>query len=110
MPYPLQGCQVTGCTEGVPPSLTGEGLCRDHFIEQVFAHAQQALEMCQQGRTVDLSALDREFSNAGRVLKTLAPDSREHSTAQRERILELLLCLANIHEYLHHPAGKPTWR
>jgi len=99
---------MTGCQQGVPPSLARELLCLDHFVEQTYTRARQALELCHQDQAMDRHTLDWVFVDAQFAVQTLMQDSGEQSATQRAKILELLLCLANIHEYLsHHSVHLP---
>ncbi len=99
---PLLSCQVNGCDQGVPQALAQEVLCLDHFIEQVRARLREALELCQQGRPIDPRALDWLLSDADFVVQSLSQGGRVYEPSQRDNLLELLLGLANLQEYLRH--------
>lgn len=79
-------------------------LCLDHFFEYTYTQALQTLDLCQQGRTMDWEALEWLFTVADFSVRMLAQNSHALSPAQRDKTLELLLCLSNIREYLRHHA------
>jgi hypothetical protein len=93
---------VQGCAGDVPAPLNLELLCLDHYIEQAFSRLQDALELCQECRAVDAHALDWLLGDADFAVQALAQDGRSHTSAQRDKLLELLLNLSNLHEYLRH--------
>lgn len=101
-----QHCRVPGCAARVPPALLTELLCAEHFLEQTFLRAEYALELCQQGRSVDWYALDWLFTVAEFSIRLLAQSPEALPLEKREKTLELLLCLANIREYLRSHATE----
>jgi len=99
----LHSCRVIGCGQSVPLALTQEILCLDHYIEQAFAHMQAALELCQKSRPLEPRILDWLMADADFVVQSLAQNGRSVCTAlQHDKLLELLLCLTNLQEYLRH--------
>jgi hypothetical protein len=95
-------CRVTGCGQAVPRALAREALCLDHYLEQAFLRLQAALELCQQCRPVDPRMLDWLLTNADFAVQSLSQSGRAHSPSQRDKLLELLLRLTNLQEYLRH--------
>ncbi len=65
-------------------------------------HLQTALETCQQGRAVDEDQLNWLLADADFALRSLDQTGPQQNPAQRAKLVELLLCLANIQEYLRH--------
>ncbi len=86
----------------MPATLAQEVLCLDHFIEQAFARVRAALELCQQCKPVDRHVLDWLLADADFAAQSLALNGRAQTPTQRARLLELLLSLANLQEYLRH--------
>ena len=99
---PLCSCRMVGCGQHVPATLAREVLCLDHFIEQAFTRMRKALELCQQCRPLDRHVLDWLLADADFALRSLAFDGCGHTPAQRAKLLELVLGLANLQEYLRH--------
>lgn len=95
-------CRTTGCAAGVPMLLRIEGLCPEHFIEQAFASATKALDHCGHSLPVDQRLVDWLLSDAAFIARDLTERADALPAAQRDRLLELLLCLANLHEYVQH--------
>lgn len=99
-----QPCRMAGCAARVPPALITELLCLEHFLEQTFLRAEYALDLCQRGRSVDWYAMDWLFKVAEYSVRLLAQHSEALSPENREKTLELLLCLSNIREYVRSHA------
>jgi hypothetical protein len=97
-----QSCRVTGCGQAIPIALGREALCLDHYLEQAFLRLQTALELCQQCRPVDTRVLDWLLTNADFSVQSLSQIGRAPSPSQRDKLLELLLRLANLQDYLRH--------
>jgi hypothetical protein len=98
----MRSCRVVGCAQSVPLALTQEILCLDHFIEQAFAHLQAALELCQKSRPLEPRILDWLLADADFVLQSLAQNGNACTASQHDKLLELLLGLTNLQEYLRH--------
>ncbi len=81
--------------------MAQEALCLDHYIERVFARLHEALDLCQQGQPADLRTL-HWLSDADFAVQLLSQSGQERTPAQRSQLLQLLLGLANLHEYLRH--------
>ena len=95
-------CRITGCVAEVPPALTAGAVCLDHFLDEAFARADRALERCRQGDSVDPTTLDWLLADVQITLNSLSELAKERNLAQQSKILELLLCVANLHEYVAH--------
>ncbi len=95
-------CRIAGCGAEVPQALTAEGVCLDHFLDEAFARADKALTRCQQGESIDPSTLDWLFADVQLTLNSLTELAKERNLAQQSKILELLLCVANLNEYVAH--------
>jgi hypothetical protein len=105
-----QACRITGCGHQALPNLTAESLCLDHFMDQTFARATQALELCQQAQPLNPSALEWLLADARIATQALVGEPDGHEPSQRERLLDLLLCLSNLQEYVRHhsvPLARP---
>jgi hypothetical protein len=95
-------CRTEGCAEAVLPALSGEGLCLNHYLERVFLRLGVAMEMCQQGRPVESGSLDWLLSQAEFAANALARKDSGADSLQRTRLLEILLCLSNLNDYVRH--------
>ncbi len=103
-----QSCRATGCSQAVLPVLASEFLCLDHFLNRAFGRANKVLEQCQQSQPLDPRILDWLLAEGRRAVRVLAGEAGPVDLTHRERILELLLLLANLHEYVAHHSVKFT--
>jgi len=62
----------------------------------------EALERCRQGRPINPKGLEWLLADALAVVKNLEEGACEYAAEQRDRMLELLLILSNLHEYAAH--------
>ncbi len=99
---PLRSCRVAGCRQGVPPALPREELCLDHYLEQALTCLRGASEHCHRGQPLDPRTIDWLLAYADFAVQSLAQSGGSSNPAQRVRLLELLLGLANLQEYLRH--------
>ena len=97
-----RSCRIDRCVEGVPPALAAEALCLDHFLDRSFTRADFALDRCQRGESIARAALDWLLADAHVTLNALSEVAAKHDLAQQSRILELLLCIANLNDYIAH--------
>jgi len=74
----------------------------DHYVDQAFFRLRAAFELCHKGGAVDARTLDWLFADAEFAAQSLSQKDFTPSPAQRVRVLELLLALANLQEYLRH--------
>jgi len=76
-------------------------------LDEAFTRTTSTLELCQQGHPVDSRTLDWLMAQGEFTVQLLSKESHWHSQEQRARLLELLLCLTNIQEYVrHHSVSK----
>jgi len=101
-------CQIAGCQRDVLASLSAQGVCLGHYLEMVFVRLETALDLCQRSKPVDFALLDWLFSQGDFAAQALAKGGGAIDPTERTRLLELLLCLANLHEYAkHHSIEQP---
>jgi len=98
-------CEREGCTGVVPPSLIEENLCVDHYLEDAMERLEEAAKSCREGHVVTPGALDNLRNHADFAVKFLAGHSGNNCLRQKELLLQFLLGLANLHEYLSHNAS-----
>jgi len=95
-------CLRSGCARAVPLGLAGEQLCLDHFLDEAFLRTNDTLENCRRGLSMDSGSLEWLLSDALAIVKSLEEGAEQPNPEQRDRMLELLLILANLHEYVAH--------
>ena len=99
-----RACQIDACSERVLPALQQQGVCLSHYLEQAFSQAATALRLCQQGLPVEPRMLDWLLAQGDFAVQLLSRKNQSYSPDERSRLLELLLCLSNIQEYVRHHA------
>ena len=95
-------CRRPSCTNGVPAALVSEQLCLQHFLDEAFLRANQSVNRCRQGYAIDPKGLEYLLADSLTIVQNLEETSSEPNASQRDRMLELLLVLANLHEYVAH--------
>jgi hypothetical protein len=95
-------CNRAGCANPIPAALAGARLCLDHFVDEAFVRTDSALSRCREGQSIDPDGLQWLLSDALAIVKNLEEGADEPKPEQRDRMLELLLILANLHEYVAH--------
>lgn len=95
-------CRRSGCPSAIPTGLAGEQLCLSHFLDEAFVRTDQALDRCRRGIPMKSADLQWLLTDALAVVKNLEEGADTPNAEQRDRMLELLLILANLHEYVAH--------
>ena len=99
-------CQIGDCSYRVPATLL-QGICLDHYLDQSFARVANALEQRRKGKTLDSRTADWLQKQGDFTVQLLAEGESAHTAEERSRLLDLLLCLANVQEIAHQ--GPATW-
>lgn len=92
-------CRMGACSALIPATLTRHGVCLPHYLDEVFTRISAVQEGCSQGESPDSRTLSWLSQQGDLAVKLLSGDGPE-SPEDRARLLELLLCLANLHESL----------
>ena len=95
-------CHSESCAVKVPVVLEKEGLCPDHYLEDAFGKLTLATEHFHRGQNVDCRTLDWLLTQVDFVVDSLAEDNTMWDSDQRSKLLELLLGIANLNEYVRH--------
>jgi hypothetical protein len=77
----------------------GEEVCLDHFLDDAFSRAGEAMQRCLEGRPIDPKRLERLLADALAIVMQLEEGAGDPKPEERDRMLELLLSLSNVHEY-----------
>ena len=106
-------CRIAGCQRDVLASLSTQGVCLGHYLEMVFVRLETALDLCQQCKPVEPEAFKWLLAQGDFAAQALAKGGGATDPIERTRLLELLLCLANLHENAEHhsietmPTARP---
>jgi hypothetical protein len=98
----LGGCRRESCANAIPTALAAERLCLDHFLDEAFLRTDHMLSRCREGRAMSPGDVEWLLADALAVVKNLEEGAGDPNPEQRDRMLELLLILANLHEYVAH--------
>ena len=90
------------CEKSTPAALSTERLCLDHFLDEAFLRTDQTFDQCREGRAMKSTDLEWLLADALAIVQNLEEGAGEPNPEQRDRMLELLLLLANLHEYVAH--------
>ena len=101
-----QSCRHDACTNSIPPMLSKEKLCLEHFLDESFRRTDDISRQYEERKTIGSADLEWMLEDALLIVTSLEADSSDLDGDQRERMLELLLNLANLHEF----AAQPTLR
>lgn len=105
MAAPVAGrCRRIRCTNPIPAALAVQRLCLHHFLDEAFVRADHTLGLCRDGCAINASELEWLLADALAIVNNL--DDRAAASNSnpelRDRMLELLLILANLQEYVAH--------
>lgn len=92
-------CHVAGCDGEVLPFLASDGVCVSHFVEMVVQKTELIRGSCLQAQPIDQETIDWLLEDARHVAQLL---SASDFACHDEEVLELLLCLANLQDYIKH--------
>jgi hypothetical protein len=102
-----RACQTAACSAPVPPGLLRHGVCLSHYLDDAFTRVARTLQLCQQGQPLDSGTLVWLTEQGDLAVRLLSQDALGQYSDQRSKLLELLLCLANVQEYIrHHSVSK----
>jgi hypothetical protein len=95
-------CRRVQCANEIPSALAAERLCLNHFLDEAFTRADHTLGLCRDGCAINASELEWLLADALAIVNNLEDESAGSNLELRDRMLELLLILANLHEYVAH--------
>lgn len=95
----VRTCRIGACSAPIPPMLARRGVCLGHYLDEVHTRISAVEERCRQRELPDSRSLNW-LSQQGDFAVTLLSSGGPDSSEDRARLLELLLCLANLHESL----------
>jgi hypothetical protein len=96
------GCRRAGCVNSIPAALANEQICLEHFLDDAFLRTDQTFGRCREGRAMNPADVEWLLSDALAIVKNLEEKAGDPQPQHRDRMLELLLKLANLHEYVAH--------
>jgi hypothetical protein len=97
-----ENCRRAGCAKSIPDALANQRICLDHFLDDAFTRTDQTFGRCREGRAINPADVEWLLSDALAIVTNLEEKAGDPEPDQRDRMLELLLKLANLHEYVAH--------
>lgn len=98
----LGSCRRAPCEKSIPNSLASQQLCLDHFLDEAFVRTNHTFGRCREGLPLTAGDLEWLLTDALAIVTNLEEEVGEPDPGQRERMLDLLLMVANLHEYVAH--------
>jgi hypothetical protein len=98
----IRACRRTACANSIPAALASEQLCLDHFLDEALVRTSDTLTRCREQSPLTRAELEWLLNDALLIVKNLEEGASLPVPEQRERMLDLLLMLANLHEYVAH--------
>jgi hypothetical protein len=98
-------CQEPNCTLEVPAVLEIDGLCLNHYLEGAFDRLRGATEDFQIGQDVERQTMDWLLAQVDIAVRVLAQEDAHWDDDQRSKLVQLLLGVANLNEYVRHSSA-----
>jgi hypothetical protein len=98
----VRHCRRGSCANSIPTALASEQLCLDHFLDEAFVRTNHTFTRCREQTPLTPADLEWLLTDALLIVKNLEEEVSSPIPEQRERMLDLLLMLANLHEYVAH--------
>jgi hypothetical protein len=98
----VRHCRRGSCANSIPTALASEQLCLDHFLDEAFVRTNHTFTRCREQCPLTPADLEWLLTDALLIVKNLEEEVGNPVPEQRERMLDLLLMLANLHEYVAH--------
>ena len=98
----VRRCRRTPCANSIPTALASEQLCLDHFLDEALVRTNHTFSRCREQSALNPADLEWLLTDALLIVKNLEEEAGHPVPEQRERMLDLLLMLANLHEYVAH--------
>lgn len=102
MANPSRTCSVLECKHEIPESLTAQGLCLDHYLEYAFQKLDLATQHSRFGQGVDQHTLEWLLVQVDCIVETMGGENIVLDPHKQSKLLELLLGIANLNEYVRH--------
>jgi hypothetical protein len=93
-------CLSQGCQAEVPKAFGDSSFCLEHYVADATQKLEAAKESLSNGRGVDGLKLDWLLTQVDFVVEMIGNESLAPTEAQRSKLLELLLGIANLNEHI----------
>ncbi len=106
MMTPSRTCHSGDCRTEVPSGFNDGGLCFEHYLQAAMCKLDTSVSRFRDGRGVDRATLEWLIVQVEFVVEAIDNDASSLTGDQKARLLELLLGIANLTEYIRHSAYR----
>ncbi len=107
MTTPSRACHTQGCQVGVPSGFN-DSMCLEHYLQDATQRLEGATTLFRNGQPVDAGTLEWMLTQVDFIIEAVGDETLSLDPAQRSRLLELLLGVANLHEYIRNHSAYPS--
>jgi len=104
----VAACHVAGCQASVFPELEPQGFCLEHYVGDAMKRLHSALADCRKGGAIERGDLEKLAQEARFAVNHLAGNETQEASANRERMIELVLGVANLNEHMRRSSMRET--
>jgi hypothetical protein len=104
MTTPSRTCHSEGCRIEVPEGFDDGDLFLDHYLQAATYTLDTAATRFREGQDVDSEMLHWLKIQVDFVVAAIGDEASSLNAVQRTRLLELVLGIANLNEYIRHDA------
>ena len=97
-----QTCHSQGCGTEVPDGFDEGGLCLEHYLAEATQRLDATADSFRCGLGVDNETLGWLLLQVDFVVETIGNEALALSQEEQSKLLELLLGVANLNEYIRH--------
>jgi len=97
-------CHSEGCRIELPAGFSEKGLCLDHYLQAATYKLDVAASRFCSREAIDSETLDWLLVQVDFVMEAIGDETSSLNAEQRTRLLELLLGIANLNEYIRRNA------
>lgn len=100
MTTPSRTCHSAGCGIEVSAVFNDRGLCLDHYLQTVAYKLDASASRFRDGQGIDSDTLYWLLVQVDFVVEAIGDEASSLTPDQRTRLLELLLGIANLNEFI----------
>ena len=104
MTTPSRTCHSEGCSTEVPADFNDPSLCLDHYLQAATYKLETSASRFRIGQGVDRDTLHWLLIQMDFVVEAIGDEASSLTAEQKTSLLELLLGIANLNEYIRRNA------
>jgi hypothetical protein len=102
----IHTCLSQSCQAEVPKAFGDTGFCLEHYVADATQRLDAAKDSLGSGRGVEDQKLDWLLAQVDFVVELIGDESLAPTEAQRSKLLELLLGIANLNEHIRRSTAQ----